>query len=1165
MGGCASQPQDDVATPKGPKRYDVFISHHSSGLDDGEEQFDEFSQQFASWIAEMCDSLNLTTRFDPTNLSRILDERKLKSDVVGSRVLVGIVNRSALLDPNGMHQELQWADAANIPIVPFYNGDHHPPEEYSSWRDEFRFLKRAPVAYYRKTHLRVKDSLIVCLQEALQDSYKASGIHMPPALSDLLDRQADRAQQRQRKAMRAATLPASMSSNGTGKGGKAALSEHSPDDSPDKRFRFRDEDVDDERNTGGVGRLLKTLKDPMGWKDQEMRTALLQDEHEADDEEGRHVPLHHSIKPTGGILKGGPVDLTPARVSAAAQMTMDPKMQQGVVRVKEYLNGVSKDDVSQLPTILKILQLMQPNSEVATHALVMIFEFTRDAAKGRQIVAQNGGIKEIVNAMAAHADSMTLQMHGCGCLYALSCFRAGSLDKDNNSVDIAHVGGIGRLLFAMDSFPQCPEIQQWGTGALRHLAIEIGDNRREVRQDGEIQLTMRGINRRMITKSGGIELMVKSMVSFPHDLEIQENGCAALCNLMANRHDTKVRAARAGCIRAVISSMRNFPFEPELVQMACAVLRSLALGVPENKVSIVAQDGVRQLCEAMARHRTDADVNMQAIAALCNLTSHFSENKRAICEGGGLEMAVAALLLHPQSQELQQQGCGLLHNLACESSLRPLVLAAGALQVAEAALHHPSRSVQSLAQMLQRQLHTGQDRENTKVEATGPKPSKPQPKAGGVEELFAPRTQGVRVARSRALTRPQRKVMADVMASMRSNPREWLPRDGASASGEDGRESEVSSASGRSGRGKWDIKEQKRAAAYGIADLEGVSDGSHVSGDESGFGTAFAFVVRRGLAKGQGEGHDDATQDTRASRSNSFQMQLELDDEVPMYGANILPLTARNLKAQERIASEASEAAPSWSQKSGAMPVPALDAQSGIDIGTKDPVKDFDAVSASSGASEGGWIDDLEDPRLEKRSKRQRRAATAAPSSGIVDEIFGEVELEQRPQEKRQRPLQRKSSEFARALRKCGEVAPERFDESWEQALSARVLGGRSSSSLLNDLDGLTRIGRVSSNLRQRLGAKSSKSDQKAEVKEDLEEETDGPVHSEPRDGLGQAEVALLDALHLSKKKTIENSGASADAEGSGSRVRSREALRLEALSRQLEQKRAQQRRVHLL
>ena len=32
----------------------------------------------------------------------------------------------------------------------------------------------------------------------------------------------------------------------------------------------------------------------------------------------------------------------------------------------------------------------------------------------------------------------------------------------------------------------------------------------------------RGINRRMITKSGGIELMVQSMLRFPDDLEIQD-------------------------------------------------------------------------------------------------------------------------------------------------------------------------------------------------------------------------------------------------------------------------------------------------------------------------------------------------------------------------------------------------------------------------------------------------------------------------------------------------------------------------------------------------------------------------------------------------------------------------------------------------------------------
>lgn len=198
---------------------------------------------------------------------------------------------------------------------------------YNSWRDEFAFLKRAPVVYQRRTHLRVKDTLIVALQEAIHDSYKAAGVHMPPSLSNLLDRQAERAQRRQKRAERAADQ--SMVS-----APEAVLTTTRSE--ADKKFRFRDEQ-DEDVSPSGVGRLLKTLKDPMGWKEQEMRTALLQDEHEVDDEEGRHVPQHHSLKPSGGILRGSndTTSLAAKSASAAAQMSLDPKMQQGVARVKD--------------------------------------------------------------------------------------------------------------------------------------------------------------------------------------------------------------------------------------------------------------------------------------------------------------------------------------------------------------------------------------------------------------------------------------------------------------------------------------------------------------------------------------------------------------------------------------------------------------------------------------------------------------------------------------------------------------------------------------------------------------------------------------------------------------------------------------------------------------
>ncbi|CAK9045689.1 Protein aardvark (Suppressor of amiB protein 16) [Durusdinium trenchii] len=1170
MANVASHASEDAVTPRAPKRFDVFISHHHGAglMEDEQQESGDFSQQFASWIWAICESLSLSARFDATNLSRILDERKLKNEIVSSRVLVGIVNRSALLDHHGMYQELQWAEAANVPIVPFYNGDVHSPEEYSSWSVQFPVLKRAPVVYHRRSHLRVKDSLILALEEALHDSYKAGD--MPLALSNLLQRQVEGAQRRQRRAERVAETGSSEERG----------------DAVDKRFRFRDDDLEEASpGGGGMGRLLKTLKDPMGWKEQEMRTAMLQDEHEIDDEQGKHVPKHSSLKPSGSILKGG-TDVGASHiqsVSATSHVPGDPKMQQGVVRVKEYLESVDQDDVAQLPSILKILQLMQPHLEVVSSALELTFEFTRGAARCRQIVAQNDGIKAIVSTMSAHPGSMTLQMHGCGCLYALCCFRAGSPDKDNNSVGIAQAGGIARILFAtwtlittsfspifynrpgVTALPRrlipFPNAKNYNSGGA--VLCDIWRWRLVTIAGKSFKMERRGINRRMITKSGGIELLVRCMASFPHDLEIQENGCAALCNLVVNRHDTKVRAARSGCIRAIVNSMKNFPFEPEVTQMACAVLRSLALGVPENKVSIVAQGGVRQLCEAMARHRTDADVNMQAIAALCNLTSHFAEHKRAICEAGGLELTVAALLLHPQHEELQQQGVGLLHNLACEVSLRKDLLAAGALRVAEAAQMHPARLVQSLGHMLQRQMSQAKEAQEAEKDVSNSlaktdqwKEAKEEPGEGGVDELFAPRSRGVRVARSKALTRPQRKVMADVMASMQRHPHEWLPRDGSSAS-DLGGSSEASS--GRSVRGKWNIKEQKKAAAYGIEDLEGASDSSLGSSDSNANPGSFAFLVRRGLAK---QAREDEGEENHSSPAS------------PKPRSGSLPLTARNVKAQEQSQESATDPPPLQTEH-----IPQKDGRDQVaEIVLDAPIQSqahedrIETESVISDASEGDWIDDLEDPRLGKRMQRQRgKLQPSSESSFILDGMLGAVELEQVAAPQTALPkLGKKNVEFARALKKCGEVAPERFDELWQEALSRKVSkSGRSSSSVMNELDGVSRFGRMSSAMRS--GLKDVKSlailRRDAPATKDIAGSegasgTGSEAGQEVRDDLQKAEIALLDALGQFRKQGDASGMQSAD---EAMRHPSREALRLEALSRQLEQKRALQRRVQLL
>lgn len=912
MGGCFRKSAESVTKAqlsRIPKQYDVFVSHHQ-GAEDGFAP-SRISEFYAGWAAEVCSNLSMAVFIDKTNLGRLMDETKLMTQVAGSRCLVAVVNGSSLTDPHGMQQELWWAHLAGVPIVPFYDGDRHAPEAFASWQRDFpHAFKRRPVVYQRQKHFQAKDALVSAVHDALLEAYAGE---LPELLAEVLEKHAEKQKRREKRVKKraqqakrlsgsseqpvgsedaskkddndkeqsawgkrnsdkrkrfAGEAPLDEAGDGAKKkssGKRASFSEDvsQPEDEgsdvptapADKRFRFRDEEAPAAPpDEGGVARLLRGIRDPLGRREQEQRTAML--EGRGMEEEGKFEPRGRDAKPVRGILKGRSVE-PPAPKRVMTRATIDASMQAGIDRLLDYLKSVGADDAAQLPTVLRVMKLTMPSEEVVTRSLQVVFEFVQDSDRGRRNVAKNSGIENIVEAMGMHGASMDVQTYGCGCLYALSCFRPDNPQKDNNSAVIAHSGGIGRLTEAMATFSTCREIQQWGVGALRHLAVEIGTNRREVSDVGEIKLTMRGINKRMIAKLGGIELVVQAMLKFPDEAELQENGCAALCNLASNRQETKVRAARAGSIRAAVNAMRMLPGELELQSLACALLRSLALGVPENKVAIVAQGGVRQLCAAIAQNRSDSEICVQATAALCNLTSHVAENKRAICDAGGLELAIGAMRNLPSDAELQQQGLVLLHNLAIDPVLRNIVITAGGAEIAAAAAQHENESVRPLGQMLLRQLGAapadagdGGD-EDGGADVSG---------ANDLGALFAPRRaesptkrgSAAGSSRSKTLTKPQRKLMGEVMESMQREPQEWLPEtdsDGgstvsktsvASFSVRRGKRQEQSdngsSAGGSSIGNGW-------ATQFGVEDLEG-SDAEHMAG--RGGGRPLALVVKPG-------------------------------------------------------------------------------------------------------------------------------------------------------------------------------------------------------------------------------------------------------------------------------------------------------------------------------
>jgi hypothetical protein len=67
-----------------------------------ERRFGDFSQHFASWVAEICQGLGLAVYLDKTNLSRIVDDLSLRSALAASRAVVGIVSNEACRDPCDM-------------------------------------------------------------------------------------------------------------------------------------------------------------------------------------------------------------------------------------------------------------------------------------------------------------------------------------------------------------------------------------------------------------------------------------------------------------------------------------------------------------------------------------------------------------------------------------------------------------------------------------------------------------------------------------------------------------------------------------------------------------------------------------------------------------------------------------------------------------------------------------------------------------------------------------------------------------------------------------------------------------------------------------------------------------------------------------------------------
>ena len=129
---------------------DAFVSHckRVAGTEDR-----------ALWVVDTLEEGGLNVFFDRNDLDEISMD-KLKEHVLSSAVIVTVLD-PATYDSEWVRKEHEWAEAAGIPIVPFYDADLYKWADLSHWVSKYPAWFRTPaVEYHRAFHRNAKAKLV---------------------------------------------------------------------------------------------------------------------------------------------------------------------------------------------------------------------------------------------------------------------------------------------------------------------------------------------------------------------------------------------------------------------------------------------------------------------------------------------------------------------------------------------------------------------------------------------------------------------------------------------------------------------------------------------------------------------------------------------------------------------------------------------------------------------------------------------------------------------------------------------------------------------------------------------------------------------------------------------------------------------------------------------
>ena len=256
-------------------------------------------------------------------------------------------------------------------------------------------------------------------------------------------------------------------------------------------------------------------------------------------------------------------------------------------------------------------------------------ELLKFSPENKRLAVNANVVSAVLNALRSHASFAEMSCHACAALCLSVTNEYGAVEAAAaNRVAAKAQGAIELVTAALIASGADVVSCQWSTKTLAELIISTPE---------DFVCAQR---------YGAFEATVQAMHSYPHELNLQINGCCILSR-MTEDPDAKAVAPHLEVHMAVIlDAMARFPAEDVLLDFAFPALSELLSCYPRAREDGKHAGAIACLVNAMRRRIADADMQQHVCAGFTRLVAFQEKNIAEAFRLGAFLALVEVLKMH---------------------------------------------------------------------------------------------------------------------------------------------------------------------------------------------------------------------------------------------------------------------------------------------------------------------------------------------------------------------------------------------------------------------------------------------------------------------------------------------------------------------------------------